>query len=137
MRPFSFRRGLTLVEVLITAAILSGGLVAIYRAFFLSADYIDRLGSRIQALMMIEERIAVIEKDFRDLKDLDVGALVEVVPVNNRSVEYHYAIDLKPVGTLLSVFQLDIDLSWRMNGRTERVSRSAFFSGISSLGAGI
>ncbi|MBF0570108.1 MAG: prepilin-type N-terminal cleavage/methylation domain-containing protein [Candidatus Omnitrophica bacterium] len=130
------RRGITFIEVMVTAVILSAGLVAIYRAFFIGVDYLDHLSRRLCALDLIDNRVAVIERDFRALKDVDVGALNETVVLNSHPVDFTYHIQLKPVGQLLSVFQLDISLSWQERGREITISRSAYFSGAGSLEKG-
>ncbi len=119
-----------------TSVILAAGLVAIYRAFFTGVNYLQHLSCRLYALNLIENRIASAEKNFRSLKDFDIGPLTETSLVNNYPVEFHYAVNLEPVGTLLSVFKLDIALSWEERGHTVTISRSAYFSGITSLPSG-
>lgn len=132
-----FRRtGLTFIEVMITAMVLAGGLVAIYRAFFVGLDQLDHLSYRLCAINLIEKKISLVEKDFRSLKDFDIGPLTELVEIGQRPVEFQYAINLQPVGTLLSVFRLDIVLSWQERGRAMSISRAAYFSGVSSLRGG-
>ncbi|MBF0569153.1 MAG: prepilin-type N-terminal cleavage/methylation domain-containing protein [Candidatus Omnitrophica bacterium] len=130
------RKGLTFIEVMVTVVVLSVGLVAIYRSFFIGIDYLNHLSCRLHALNLIESKIAFAEKDFQSLKDFDIGPMSETVVINNRPVEFHYAIDLKPVGKLLSVFSLDITLSWEERGHVVSVSRSAYFSGVTNLASG-
>ncbi len=130
------RRGLTFIEVMITAVVLAGGLVAIYRAFFIGLDQLDHLSCRLCAINLIEKKIALVEKDFRSLKDFDIGPLTEQGVINNRPVEFQYVINVQPVGELLAVFRLDIVLSWQEKGHAMSISRSAYFSGISALKAG-
>lgn len=136
-RPRAVRRGagITFIEVMLTVVILSTGLVAIYRSFFSAIDYLDHLCTRLYAINLIESRIAVIERDFRSLQDFDIGALSEEALINNRQVAFQYAVDMKPVGTLLSVFELNIVLSWQERGREVRTGRTAYFSGVSALAA--
>lgn len=129
-------RGLTFIEVMVTAVVLSVGLVAIYRAFFIGLDQLNHLSYRLYALNLLEQKIAVVEKDFRSLKDFDIGPLAETVVINNHPVDFQYAITLVPVENLLSVFRLDIGLSWSEKGRSVSVARSAYFSGVSSTGTG-
>ncbi len=132
-RPRS--RGVTFIEVMVTIVILSVGLVAIYRSFFSAVNYLDHLSTRLYAHNLLESRIATIEKDFRSLQDFDIGPLSEGAVINNRPVVFHFIVDLKPVGTLLSVFELDIVLSWQEHGRNVSMLRSAYFSGVTSLTA--
>ena len=107
-----------------------------YRAFFSALNYLDHLAIRCYALNAMENRIASIERDFRSLKDFDIGPLAEEAVINNHPVRFQYKVDLKPVGQLLTVFQLDITLSWEERGRTMSLSRCAYFSGITSVGKG-
>lgn len=132
----SRKRGLSFLEVMVTAVILSVGLVAIYRSFFITFDHFHYLSCRLYANNLIETKIARAEKDFRDLKDFDIGSMTDEVEIGNKNVAFAYTIDLKPVGTLLSVFELDITLSWDDHGRTISISRSAYFSGITPLEKG-
>jgi hypothetical protein len=125
--------GLTFMEVMVTAVILSAGLVALYRSFFICADIVTHLSNRLYALNLIESRVATIERDFRSLKDFDIGAMSEEAVINNRPVTFTYTIDLQPVGELLSVFRLDITLSWEERGHVLSLSRSAYFSGLRSV----
>lgn len=136
-RPKAWLRdeaGITFIEVMVTAVILSAGLVAIYRSFFIGVDYLDHLSRRLCALDLIESRVAAIERDFRALNNVDVGPLDEVVSLNGRPVHFKYNIQLNPVGQLLSVFELDIVLSWTERGHDIAIARSAYFSGAGSAG---
>ena len=135
VRRMTRRRGITFIEVMLTVIILSTGLVALYRSFFSAVDYLDHLSTRLYALNLMESRIATIEKDFRSLKDFDIGELQEEALINNHPVTFRYAVDFKPVGTLLSVFELDIVLSWQERGRAVSISRTAYFSGVTSFAA--
>ncbi len=125
--------GLTFMEVMVTAVILSAGLVALYRSFFIGADVVTHLSNRLYALNLLESRIATIERDFRSLKDFDIGSMSEEAVINHRPVTFHYAISLQPVGNLLSIFRLDITLSWEERGHVLSLSRSAYFSGIRTI----
>jgi prepilin-type N-terminal cleavage/methylation domain-containing protein len=136
MRGVSSKRGLSFLEVMVTAVILSVGMVAIYRSFFITMDHLQYLSCRLYANNLIETKIAHAEKDFRDLQDFDIGSMTEEVEIGNKEVVFSYTMDLKPVGTLLSVFQLDITLSWEDRGRTVSISRAAYFSGVTPLEKG-
>ncbi len=127
------RQGITFIEVMLAVVILSGGLVALYRCFFSAVDYLDRLSTRLYAFNLLEGRMAAVEKEFRSPKDFDIGLLDEEVVINNRPVAFHYNVNLKPVGTLLSVFELDMDLSWQERGRRVTLSRTAYVSGVTAI----
>ena len=126
-------RGITFIEVMVTVVILSAGLVAIYRSFFIGLDYLQHLSCRLYALNLMESKIASAEQNFRSLKDFDIGPLTDTAVINNHPVEFRFTVNLVPVGNLLSVFKLDIAISWEERQRVVTVSRSAYFSGITSL----
>ncbi|NTV28814.1 MAG: hypothetical protein HGA80_01910 [Candidatus Omnitrophica bacterium] len=128
--------GLTFVEVMLTAVILSVGLVALYRSFFIAADVVRHLTNRLYAINLLENRITLIERNFRSLKDFDIGPMTEEVLVDNNPVRFQYQVQLRPVGNLLTVFQLDLTLSWEERGRARNIARSAYFSGVTSLEKG-
>ena len=121
---------------MVTSVILATGLVGIYRAFYTGVNYMQHLSCRLYALNLIENKITYAEKNFRSLKDFDIGPLTETAVVNNRSVDFHFAVNLEPIGTLLSVFKIDIALSWEEHGHMVTINRTAYFSGITSLTPG-
>ena len=129
-------KGITFIEVMLTVVVLSTGLVALYRTFFSAIDQLEHLSMRLYAINLMDSRIATIERDFRSLKDFDIGALSEEAVINGRPVMFQYTVDLTPVGTLLSVFELDIVLSWHERNRDVNITRTAYFSGITSLSSG-
>lgn len=132
-RPDGAGRGVTFIEVMLTVVILSVGLTALYRSFFSAVNHLDHLSTRLYALNLMENRIAAIEKDFRSLEDFDIGPLEQEVLIDHRPVLFRYAVDFRPVGTLLSIFELDIVLSWEERGRVVSLARTAYFSGVTSL----
>ena len=134
--PSAEKRGLTFIEVMVTVVVLTVGLLAIYRSFFLGLDYLNHLSYRLSALNLLEGSISSVEHSFRSLKDFDVGPLKETLVINNRPVDFQYTIALEPIGNLLTVFKLDITLSWEERGRVITLSRSAYFSGLVGTGPG-
>lgn len=124
------------MEVMVTVVILAAGLVGIYRSFFIGSDIVDHLANRLCALNLLETKIAAIEKDFRSPTEFDIGPLTAEAEVNNRTMIYTYKVDLKPVGNLLSVFRLDISISWMEKGVEKTLSNSAYFAAISSAAEG-
>jgi prepilin-type N-terminal cleavage/methylation domain-containing protein len=59
------RTGFTLVEIMITTAILSLGLVMIYQAFFISLDTFDYYLNYLNAKLWLDEKIWQIQDDCR------------------------------------------------------------------------
>jgi type II secretory pathway component PulJ len=118
---------------MVAIIILSAGLVAIYRSFLLGADLNEHLANRLYALNLLESRSAFIEKELRSLHAADVSSSGGEEGYGVRPVSFQLSAVLKPVGTLLSVFQLDLSVSWQERERMFTLSRSAYFSGLSSF----
>lgn len=124
--------GLTFIEVMVAIIILSAGLVAIYRSFLLGVDLNEHLANRLYALNLLESRSAFIEKELRSLRVADVASSGGEEGYGVRPVSFQLSSILRPVGMLLSVFELDLSVSWQEKERMFTLSRSAYFSGLSS-----
>ncbi len=133
-RKFSTRksrcdsRAVTFFELLVTVTILASGMVMIYKALLLSLDYQDYLMQRLYADNLIEHKIVLIQQDFQDNGTLELtpqGEIEDVV-LNNKRIAFQFSYDLKDMGDLKSIFQLDVDLSWADHGRSFRLARSAY-----------
>lgn len=108
--------------------ILSIGLVAIYKAFFLSLDYSNHLTLRLNANVLLDEKISYIEYLFKEYQQLPLGNTQELerVVIHNKQVDFIYEIDFTSVDGLNNIFQLDISLSWAEGERKIRLSRSVY-----------
>lgn len=121
--------------MMVTLAILSGGLVALYRSFFICFDTINHLTYRLHAITLLENRIATIEKKYRQVDhfNFDTGGQEKIIEINNRDVVFHYEMNIRPVENAPDVHQLDISLNWQEGAKDYRVSKSAYFSNHKSL----
>lgn len=127
------QKGVSFFEVLVAVVIMTTGLIAIYRSFFLTVDYLQYLSTRTQAQHLLQTKIGTIEQQFKLLKDFDIGNMVEEVEVDGKKVFFQYDIQLRPVEALLSVFELEVALIWEHRGRNNRISQTIFFSGLTSV----
>ena len=120
--------GFTFVEVMVSLVVLCCGIVMIYKSFFLCADYLNNLTSRLYASSLLDEKITDISKAFADwpARDLDFGAKSVTLNINHKPVQFTYKIDLAPLPDVKSVWQVDIDLSWINGPRTMHAQRSAY-----------
>lgn len=133
---YQSQKGISFFEVLVAVVILTTGLTAIYRSFFLTVDYLQYLSIRTQAQHLLLNKIASIEQDFKLLKDFDIGSMSTEMKIGEENIVFQYDIQLRPVDMLLSVFELDIALIWESQGKTNRIHQTAFFSGISAIEVG-
>ena len=126
------RQGFTFVEIMITLIILSGGIVMIYKSFFLCVDYLSYMTCRLYASQMIESKIAEISRSYRESQDatFDRGATTETVEVNRKWIDFNYGIEMTPVDELDYMYRLKVTLAWYDGRRLMKLSRDSLLSKI-------
>ena len=120
--------GFTFVEVMVSLVVLCCGIVLIYKSFFLCADYLNNLTCRLYASSLIDEKIGDVSRSFADwpARDLDLGDNFVDLEINHKPVRFKYDINLAPLPDVVSVWQLDVKLSWVDGPRNMHASRSAY-----------
>ncbi|MDE2027350.1 MAG: prepilin-type N-terminal cleavage/methylation domain-containing protein, partial [Candidatus Omnitrophica bacterium] len=70
------RSGFTFVEVMVALVVLCGGIVLIYKSFFLCADYLNNLTCRLYASSLLDEKIGRITRAFAEwpARELNFGS---------------------------------------------------------------
>ena len=126
------KKGFTFVEIMIALVMLSGGIVMIYKSFFLCVDYLSYLTCRLYASQMIESKIADISRSYRESSDssFDRGGTTETVEVNHKWIDFNYGIEMSPVAGLDYLYRLNVTLSWYDGRRLMKVSRESLLSKI-------
>ena len=121
-------QGFTFVEVMVSLVVLCSGIVLIYKSFFLCADYLNNLTSRLYASSLIDEKIGDIAKSFAEwpAKDLNLGNNFVTLEINHKPIQFKYDINLAPLADVNSVWQLDVKLSWVDGPRNMHAERSAY-----------
>ena len=118
-----------------TLAVLGGGIVMLYKSFFLCLDYQNHLAYRVYASNLLEDKIAVTEQMARDYKVLAFKQDAEDEPVefNNKPMNFHVDIDVTPVADVPYLYQLKAKVSWKEQKRDVTLTRSAYLSNIASV----
>jgi len=121
-------RGFTFVEVMVSLVVLCCGIVLIYKSFFLCADYLNNLTSRLYASSLIDEKIGDISESFAEwpAKDLNFGNNFVILEINHKPVRFNYDIKLAPLADVASVWQIDVNLNWVDGPRNMHMQRSAY-----------
>jgi hypothetical protein len=116
------------VEVMVSLVVLCGGIVMIYKSFFLCADYLNNLTCRLYASSLIDEKIGDISRSFAEwpVKELDFGDSSVVLEINHKPVSFNYDINLSPLADVKSVWQVDVKLSWVDGPRYMHMQRSTY-----------
>jgi prepilin-type N-terminal cleavage/methylation domain-containing protein len=134
-RPLRYSKGFTFVELLMTLAVLGGGIVMLYKSFFLCIDYQNHLTYRVFASNLLEDKIAITEQMVRDYKVLAFkeDAQDEEVLFNNKPVSFHVGTQVSLISDVPSLYQLTVTVSWKEKKRDVTLTRSAFVSNLTSL----
>ncbi len=130
-----FHKGFTFIEIMTTLAILAGGLVMLYKSFFICLDYQMHLACRAQANNIIEHRIALTEQMLRDYKTLSFNHDLqkESVEFFGRDIEYQVDVQVIPKGEGIGLYQIEVRVSWHESKRDISLVRSAYISSLASL----
>ena len=122
MYNFDCKKAFTLVEVMITVAVLSFGAVMLYQAFFTSFDAVQYASNRIKAQLwadsVIEEEKILEETTPMILSKTEAGSVI----LNNRKFLWQKSI--QPID--LNLYAMTIELSWKEGARTRFLSRAAY-----------
>ena len=121
--------GFTFIEIMVTLAVLSVSIIMIYRALFSSLEHISHLNSRLYADILLEDRIATIERALRAYKALPFELNPpQAVDVGVKEIQFKPQMKITEVGGFMDVFQIELALEWREDDRPIRLSRSAYIS---------
>jgi len=124
------KRGFSFVEVMVALAILSGGIVLIYKSFLISFEYIHHLSCRSYAMTILDNKINDLQQIFAAKKEIPFqqNSVGESAMINNRLVYFRYQLDFKVVGNLKNIYQLDIALDWDEGSRHKKFTRQVYIS---------
>ncbi|HLD69522.1 MAG TPA: prepilin-type N-terminal cleavage/methylation domain-containing protein [Candidatus Omnitrophota bacterium] len=124
------KRGFSFLEVMVAVMVLSGGLVSIYKSFFTSLDYTNHLTIRLQANILLDEKIATLNRLLQDQNQLTlVGPqAVDRVIIAEKPVNFQYTLDLRSVENLKGLFLLDVSIGWMEGNRRIQLLREAYLS---------
>ena len=119
-----FLKGFTLLEVMITAAVLALGASLIYQSFFIAVDSSNYYSTLLKITPWMDEKIWQAQNN---LKHSGSGAAIPaggLLEVNNKSINWNLTYNsLDQAGSL---YQVDLALSWPQSGRQAKLSRSAY-----------
>lgn len=124
----SKKSGLTFFEVMVTVAILSTGIVMIYKSLLMSLDYQDHLTRRLYASNLLEGALIDIQLNYEGSQIPPPAQERNTynVVLNNRLVSFQFTIDFFEDYELRNIWRADAVLSWPERGRTFSLVRSIY-----------
>ena len=127
--------GFTFVEIMTTLAILSIGIVMIFKSFFMCMNTFNHVMHRVVALQLVEHKVAEVEQMMREQKDLkeEEGSHLVEENINNTPFTFQYNLVIKPVEGTNGLYELDMTLFWKEGARDITYARAAYVSDRVSL----
>lgn len=124
------RSGFTFIEVMVALVVLSGGIIFIYKTFFLCVDYLSRLTVRMHANELIDAKIADVSRLFHETADITSSSGTSIVTeeINNKKINFTYQVVFDPVMSNDNAFRIKVTLSWSDMGHVMKSSRLALMA---------
>lgn len=122
------KKGISFLEVMFAAVILSSGIVGVYRAFFTSLSAMDHLTYRLYGNNFLYNQINLHHKDYlkADAKTHEYVQRGHVVFIRNKKIDFIYHGKVHALNKNEGLYRLDADVSWTEGSHLKRIKRSIF-----------
>ncbi len=118
-----FLTGFTLVEVLVTTAVLSLGIVLIYRAFFTLLDSFGYYSNYLRVIAFADEKLWQAQ-DTLSCFGSDAGA-GSSGRLNIQNKDFNWRLSVSPVEAE-SLYRIDLTVNWQEGPRIRGLTRNAY-----------
>ena len=120
------KTGFTLIEVMITTAVLSLTALLIYEAFFISLDTFNYCYNYLNVFSLADEKIWQAQDDISRF-----GALTNIAEKGefvDRNKNFVWNLSNSSIADALNqkLYKIDLILSWREGKRPVKISRTAY-----------
>jgi len=116
--------GFTLIEVMVTTAILSLGTVLIYEAFFISLNSYNYCSNYLNIVSLADEKIWQAQDS---LSRLGSQAQVETKgKFINRNKNFTWELSYNSIEATQGLYRIDLILSWQQGPRKVKLLRTAY-----------
>ena len=116
--------GFTLIEVLITVAILSLGIVMLYQAFFICMDAVMHCSNRLEAQFLMGEKLWTAQKDLTSLGTLPEGEKRGALA--GRSKNFNWKMLVNSIPESEDLYKINLNFSWQEGKKIVTVSRATY-----------
>ena len=118
------KRGFTLVEVLVTVAILSLGSLLIYEAFFTSFDAFNYCANYVYVLPWIDEKIWEVQENIRRLGSR--GHVRSDGEFVHDATHFLWHVSRHTIDAEGGLYGIDLTLSWQEGFRKIKLKRKVY-----------
>ncbi|MFC1709579.1 prepilin-type N-terminal cleavage/methylation domain-containing protein [Candidatus Omnitrophota bacterium] len=121
---FPCNRGFTLIEIMVTVAILSFGILAIYESFFISIDAFSYYTNYLNAQGWAGEKVWEIQNKLLRLDSQMVKDNIGTFTLKNK--DFNWGATIKPIAGQSGAYRLDVLLFWKEGSRERCVHRTVY-----------
>ncbi len=118
------RRGFTLMEIMVTVAVLAVGLTPILQAFSTSLGAFGFYADSLNTTVWIDEKIWETRHDLMMGGELPTGETSGRERIGSK--EYDWMIRVAALNPDKGLYQVNLVLSWKKGQRTRSISRTAY-----------
>lgn len=118
------RKGFTLLEVMITTAVLALGATLIYQSFFIAADAFNYYSTLLKITPWMDEKIWQAQNDLKHLGMSAAATAGGRLEMNNKNISW--GLDITSLNQTESFYQVDLVVFWPQGARQVKLSRSAY-----------
>ncbi|MFC1645931.1 prepilin-type N-terminal cleavage/methylation domain-containing protein [Candidatus Omnitrophota bacterium] len=119
-----YRRGFTLIEIMVTVVILSFGILAIYESLFISLDAFNYYSNYLNAQRWANEKVWELQNQLLLSEPLTADDNRGAFTINNKN--FNWSVSIKPIDMKYGLYKLDVSLFWQEGSRERFVYRGAF-----------
>ncbi|MDD5129681.1 MAG: prepilin-type N-terminal cleavage/methylation domain-containing protein [Candidatus Omnitrophica bacterium] len=118
------RRGFTLLEVMITTAVLALGATMIYRSFFIAVDSFNYYATLLRITPWMDEKIWQAQNQFKHPGAAGAITGSGQLEVNNKNITW--SLDYNSIDQSDNLYKIDLVLSWTQGLRQIKSFRTAY-----------
>lgn len=124
------KRGLSFIELMVTVAVLSSGIILIYRAFFISLSYLDHVVCRLYAMHCLENAIVNMQMETEQNKGILFREHVQnrTIKLGNKTIDFHCPVKVSNVENLDHIFRVEVSCRWKEGSRDIQLSQTEFIT---------
>ena len=125
----SNKQGFTFVEVMVTLAIFSVGIVGVFQSYLISLDRINHLTNRLYVHVYLDEHLKTIERNLKVYQTLPFELdRTGKIDLGGKILNYSHNLSIAQVENFNDVFELKLTYTWNERGLARSLSRSTYIS---------
>ncbi len=112
-----------------TLVVLSGGIVFVYKSFFLCADYLRRISARLHASLILEQIAQDVDRQYKENPEARLMLpVVTVVDIDHRPTDFYCEAKTAPLAGYPQLLQLDVSIRWMEGSKGVSISRQTLLT---------